>query len=243
MIVDLKGEPTVDDSPKSSLSTMPESRLLTPTEIADRLGVSVPAVVTFTVCLIAALIGGWWALRPPAQGIDPEDILPSANTVSKAAVVPENSSVPPDTILVHVAGAVARPGVHEILSSSRVVDAITAAGGPSTNADIDQLNLAEPLSDGARLWVPEIGETDSPEVLVVTSSAAGRTPTGRNQRVNINTAGIAVLQTLPGVGPSLAAAIVEHRERFGLFGDVDELDDVAGIGPAKLEKLRPLVGV
>ena len=217
-----------------------KSRILTPIEIADRLGVSVSAVATFVVCLIAALIGGWWALRPPS-GVDPEEMLPDVSAVSGPVALPESNSIQASPIFVHVVGAVVHPGVHELLPGSRVVDAIKAAGGLTDVAAAEHLNLAELLSDGVRLWVPEVGEIDNPAVVLITPEVNSNGSSG--SQVNINIAGVALLETLPGIGPSLAAAIVEHRERFGRFVEVDDLAGVAGIGPAKLERLRPLVVV
>lgn len=242
-----------------------KSRLLTPTEIADRLGVSVPAVIVGAACLLASLLGGWWALRSPAVS-NAELILPEVGSIS--AYLPENtfsdssssdtvsldsvaSADRSDVILVHVAGEVVYPGVHELLPGSRVVDAVEAAGGLTDTADVNLLNLAEPLSDGVRLWVPEIGETDSPEVVSVT----GGLDTGRSSanvsgiegsqktKININTADAVTLQLLPGIGPSLADAIVDHRTHIGRFIRVEDLEAVPGIGLAKMEKIRPLINV
>ena len=162
--------------------------------------------------------------------------------------IPVQSPVPdPDRIVVDVVGAVARPGLHELPVASRVADAVEAAGGLTAEADRMRLNLAEPLSDGLRLWVPAVGEA-RPEVVPLTAgpsdggrSGAGGGPSG--VPLNVNTAGAAALEVLPGIGPALAAAIVEHRQRHGPFASVDELVEVSGIGPAKLERIRPLATV
>lgn len=247
-----------------------KSRLLTPTEIADRLGVSVSAVIVGAACLLASLLGGWWALRSPAVS-NAELILPEVGSVS--AYLPENtfsdssssdssrsdtvsldsvaSADRSDVILVHVAGEVVYPGVHELLPGSRVVDAVEAAGGLTDTADVNLLNLAEPLSDGVRLWVPEIGETNSPEVISVTAGVdTGRSSANvsgvegsQKPKININTADAVTLQLLPGIGPSLADAIVDHRTHIGRFIRVEDLEAVPGIGLAKMEKIRPLINV
>lgn len=159
------------------------------------------------------------------------------------------SPVPdPGRIVVDVVGAVARPGLHELPVASRVADAVAAAGGLTAEADRMRLNLAEPLVDGSRLWVPTVGEAVGADVVAVTSgSGAGRGAGDGDGRLstplNVNTAGPAALEELPGIGPALAAAIVEHRQRHGLFASVDELVEVSGIGPAKLERIRPLATV
>ena len=236
-------EPSGDEGRRPKL--LPAS-LPTPTALADRLGVSATAVVLGLAGVIAAALGGWWALRPP-PGPDPEEILPVVGSVSIPVPPPETTA--PAPMVVHVAGAVKRPGVHELPAGSRVFDAVNAAGGLTKAADGSRLNLAQPISDGVRVWVPAAGEVGEPEVVHATAgtdsgSAAdvsGAGPGGA--KVNVNTADAAALQALPGIGPSLAAAIVEHRDRAGSFARVDDLDKVSGIGPAKLERLRPFVEV
>lgn len=250
------GEEEPDGGPSSAVAGLwelpvasPRSRVITPVELADRLGLSVSAVVTGAVCLAAAVAGGWWAMRSP-PGPDPEDVLPVAGAGFDPVAPLELAADPPAPILVHVAGAVAHPGVHELLLGSRVVDAVDAAGGVTASADLDRLNLAEPISDGVRLWVPSLGEDGSPDVVSSTAPGAGPGGVGagggrgaRDAGVDVNTAGAEALQSLPGIGPSLAAAIIDDRERFGSFARIDDLDRVAGIGPSKLEQLRPFVRV
>ena len=211
--------------------------------LADRLGVSVAAVVLGAVGVAAAAAGGWWALRTP-PGPDVAEILPSAHAVPIPTPAP--AVAPEPVIVVHVDGAVARPGVHELPAGSRVADALDAAGGLTGDADGARLNLAEPMSDGSRLWVPSAGEEREPSVVRATPAA---TPAGGGQTgaaavpVDINTADAAALESLPGIGPALAGAIIEHRDRVGTFLRVDDLERVSGIGPAKLEQIRPLVSV
>lgn len=217
-----------------------------PGALADRLGVSPVTVVVGVVAVAAAAIGGWWALRTPA-GPDPAEILPMAGSVEIS--VPGPSPMPdPGRIVVDVVGAVARPGLHELPATSRVADAVEAAGGLTAEADRLRLNLAEPLIDGARLWVPEVGESAGPEIVSVTAGTGdgGRAGAGGGRAgapLDVNTADAAALEELPGIGPALAAAIVEHRRQSGPFTTVDELVEVSGIGPAKLEQIRPLATV
>lgn len=217
---------------------------LSPGTLADRLGVSTAAVVLGALGVVAAAVGGWWALRPPA-GPDPAEILPMVGTVPVPTPAPPPSPAPePARIVVDVVGAVVRPGVHELPAASRVADAIDAAGGFTADADRIRLNLAEPVTDGSRVWVPAIGESSRPDLVPVAggsgevSGADGGRGTGSGT-VDINTADAGSLETLPGIGPSLAAAIVEHRRRHGPFATVDNLIDVSGIGPVKLEQIRP----
>jgi competence protein ComEA len=160
-------------------------------------------------------------------------------------------------VVVHVAGAVAMPGVHRLAAGSRVADAVAAAGGSAADADTDRLNLAAPLGDGSRVYVPRRGEAGAPPTVVPDDAAtpgttSGATTTGGTGSgpapsaagpINVNTAGPDELDRLPGIGPATAAAIIDHRTRHGPFGTVDDLAKVRGIGPAKLAQLRGLVAV
>lgn len=153
-------------------------------------------------------------------------------------------------VVVHVAGAVLTPGVYELDSGSRVNDAVTAAGGLRDDADTSAINLAAPASDGSQVYIPVQGEvppSSAGDAEAAHDSAETDHGTGRGADaaglVNINTASAEELQTLPKVGPVLAASIISWREQYGGFSSVDELDQVSGIGPATLEALRPLVTV
>lgn len=145
----------------------------------------------------------------------------------------------PSLATVHVAGAVAHPGLYSLPAGSRVADALVAAGGPAQGADSQRLNLAAPLADGERIWVPREGEGAPAEG----PAPAGADGSSQPGPLDLNRATLAELDTLPGVGPATARAIVAHRERNGPFRSVSELTRVPGIGPAKLEVLRPLVRV
>ena len=152
--------------------------VLSPGALADRLGVSVATVVLGALGVAAAAAGGWWALRPPA-GPDPAEILPMAGTVSINTPAPPPPSVPePERIVVDVVGAVVRPGVHELPAPSRVADAVDAAGGFTADADRIRLNLAEPLIDGSRVWVPAVGESSGPELVPIITGSGGGTAAG-----------------------------------------------------------------
>lgn len=149
-------------------------------------------------------------------------------------------------IWVQVAGAVHVPGVYQLLAQSRVFEAVAAAGGFSSDADEQAVALAAQLFDGCRVYVPEVGETVSGGVVGPAESSAGITggdPAGEpgGSLVSLNSASAAELDSLPGIGPSLAEQIIIYRESEGPFTSIDELTDVPGIGPAKLEQLRPLV--
>ena len=151
-------------------------------------------------------------------------------------------STPPVTVTVHVAGQVANPGVYAVPAGGRVADAVVAAGGTAAEADVEQLNLAARLSDGERIYVPKKGEAPA---AVAPAAAAGATkPSGSPAGpVDLNTATAEQLEALPGVGPATSKAILTYRANHGRFRSVTELLEVPGIGPAKLEALRPLVRV
>jgi competence protein ComEA len=162
-------------------------------------------------------------------------------TTSGAATT---ASAPPTTaprVVVHVAGAVAAPGVYELAGGSRVGDAVTAAGGAGPDAVLDAVNLAALVSDGQQVYVPRAGETAGPAPPAAAPSANGAPEL--IGPLDLNAATEDELLALPGVGPVLAAAIVRHREETGPFTSVDGLLDVSGIGPARLESLRDLVRV
>jgi competence protein ComEA len=140
-------------------------------------------------------------------------------------------------VLVHVAGAVRRPGVYEMPSGSRVDDAIREAGGATRKASLDLLNLAAPLVDGQQVLVPRRGAVPAAPTAAASASGAGAPLTP----VRLSTATLAELDSLPGVGPVTAQKIVDYRDEHGPFASVEELDAIPGIGPARLEQLRELV--
>ena len=160
-------------------------------------------------------------------------------------------------MVVHVVGAVARPGVVTLGSGSRVSVAIDRAGGAKPSADLARLNLARVVVDGERLYVPEVGETDIPAALDQgSSSPGGATGTGSGPGagsgtgvagvdgvVDLNTADQAALETLPGIGPSLAQRILAWRDEHGRFSAVEDLLDVSGIGDGRFADLQDRVRV
>ncbi len=152
-------------------------------------------------------------------------------------------------IVVDVVGAVRHDGIVRLRSGTRVVDAIAAAGGAVPGADLTRLNLAAVVGDGARVAVPRLG-APAPAIdpaAVVGSGPADGDPTpgvpSAAAPVNLNTASAAQLDSLPGVGPATAAAIISDRTEHGPFRSVDDLGRVRGIGAAKLDQLRKLVTV
>jgi competence protein ComEA len=195
------------------------------------------------LAVIAVAIGGTWLLKGSPSRAD--DQLPFATHSTATSVAPagtssvETTTTAAPSVVVYVAGAVAAPGVYTLAPLSRVTDAMSAAGGPLATADLNVVNLAATVHDGERIYVPVVGEI-VPAVLAGDAAPDATIPAGP---VNINTATADQLDVLPGVGPTTAAAIVAHREQHGPFQTVDQLADVHGIGPAKLEALRGLVTV
>ena len=158
-------------------------------------------------------------------------------------------------VVIDVVGQVARPGVVTVPDGSRVVDVLSAAGGPLPSADVQRLNLARLVTDGEQVFVPRPGETPPVPVGALGGAGAGTgggsagagvagsTLGGGGGLVDLNTATLAVLDTLPGVGPVLAQRILDWRQQHGRFSTVDELGEVSGIGDKLLEQLRPKVRV
>lgn len=148
----------------------------------------------------------------------------------------------PAPIIVHVAGAVNEPGVHTLPHGSRVKDAVERSGGLADDADSDLINLAKPLNDGDQIWIPAkdyVQVTDVSDEL----TAKGEQKNQPAERININSASQADLETLPGIGPVIAQAIIQFRLENGPFLEVNEIQSVSGIGPATFEKIQSLITI
>jgi len=187
--------------------------------------------------------------------LPPVDMVSSTGPRPGAAITSPPTSPPTfppaqqgdQSVVVSVVGLVAQPGLVTLAPSARIADAIAAAGGPLNGADTVGLNLARRVVDGEQIVVGIATPAGHPAVLG--SSVGGGSPLGTGASpkpsgpVDLNTATAEQLDTLPGVGPVTAAAIVAWRQANGTFTTVDQLGEVDGIGPARLEKLRPLVRV
>lgn len=160
-------------------------------------------------------------------------------------------TVPPPPLRVYVNGAVMQADVYELSPGSLINDAILAAGGFADEADIRLVNLAQPLADGMHIYIPtqeETEETDLPVVIAPVASPVfdGAVPAGNvesGQLININTAGLDALESLPGIGPALAQRIVDHRNENGPFSTIEAIQDVSGIGPATFDDIKDLITV
>lgn len=192
------------------------------------------------------------AATPAAGGVAEAGTSGGAVTVERAAAAP---------IVVHVAGAVRRPGVYRLKDGDRVADAVARAGGSTRRADLDAINLAAKAKDGVQILVPRrvpagaaagAGGASGGPVTAGGATAAGSeattaggtaAPGAAAAIIDLNTATEAQLETLDGVGPATAAKILQYRQANGPFRSVDDLEQVPGIGPKKLAAIRPGVRV
>lgn len=199
-------------------------------ELLDTTGVGARSLVA-GVAVVGMVLGVlWWLTRQAPPPV--ETTLPLVQVTA-----PDTTTTTAGPVVVHVAGAVVAPGVHQLPPGSRVVDAVEASGGLTPDADAGAVNLAAEVVDGSQVYVPRIGEVPPPAPAGPDGGGTGGGP------VDLNTADVALLETLPGIGPATAAAIVDHRERHGPFTSVEGLLEVRGIGEAKLAALRDLVRV
>ncbi|MFC9895215.1 helix-hairpin-helix domain-containing protein [Nocardia sp. NPDC127579] len=187
--------------------------------------------------------------RPVTQPVPPLPVLRTAAPALVPAADRPNAVPPTPTpeLVVSVVGLVHRPGLVHLPTGSRVADALAAAGGPTPDADLTGLNLAQRLTDSDQVMVgPAHARTPgTPQLGSGTLSATDRTPTAASTstRLNLNTATASDLESLPGVGPVTARAIIHWRTANGPFTDVAQLAEVDGIGPARLARLRDLVQI
>lgn len=180
-------------------------------------------------------------LAPPAVqsavAHDAPDEAFDASYFDEAADPPEGTPEAAD-VIAYVSGAVRAPDVYRLPGGARVKDLVVAAGGLRDDADIERINLAAPVADGAHVSVPWIGMSDE------VAAGAGTQATGAGDGLlDLNRATAAELDALPGIGATLAGRIVARREQGGPFQSVDDLRDVEGIGPSLLAKIAPLVTV
>jgi competence protein ComEA len=188
--------------------------------------------LVFAAAAVSLLaLGGQLLLRDGGGG-------PAAAGTRPAALVAQPAP-PPALLVVHVAGAVRHPGLYRLREGSRVDDALRAAGGPLAKAATDLVNLAAQVADGQQIVVPR--RDALPGGAAAAGGPGGAAADAPAGPVHLNTATLAELDTLPGVGPATAQKIADYREQHGGFRSIDELDAVPGIGPARLAELRPLV--
>jgi competence protein ComEA len=179
-------------------------------------------LVAVALLVLLALVGRKLADAGAAEG-------PGAG----APVAPLAAAAAQPRVVVHVVGAVRRPGLYRLVDGARVADAVSHAGGATRRADLSGVNLAAPLADGAQVIVPRRLEPGA--------AAEGSTAAAPGGKVSLATATLEQLDELPGVGPVTAQKIVDWRTAHGPFRSVDDLDQIPGIGPSRIEQIRDLV--
>lgn len=180
-------------------------------------------IVLYAAALVAIGWIGWRGLRDEQREVAPAgDARPGVTT---RGVRVER---PVARVVVHVVGAVRRPGVYSLREGKRVRDAVARAGGPAAGADLEALNLAAKVADAQQVVVPS---------MAAPGADPGTGGAGPEQPVSLSTATAEQLDQLDGVGPETARKIIEYRSAHGGFRSIDELGDVPGIGPKRLETL------
>jgi len=199
--------------------------------------------ITIILLLIVIIVGVGIVLN---KNINKEDNI----IVNRASDISENNpaiqiEIPP--VIIHIAGAVKNPGVYQLKSTDRIVDAVKIAGGATEEANLDLINLAALLKDGQKIIVPyktysETGEEINTNTYNYVESVYSSS-VSTSAKININTANANMLQTLPGIGPVLSERIIEYRNQNGLFGVIDDIKDVSGIAEKKYEGIKDLICV
>ena len=199
--------------------------------------------ITLILLLIVIIIGGGIILY---KNMNSEDNF----VINRASNITENNPATPieiPSVIVHIAGAVRNPGVYQLRSTDRIVDAVKIAGGETEEANLDLINLAALLKDGQKIIVPykiynEIGEEINKDIYNNTENGYSSL-VSTYAKVNINIADTIILQTLPGIGPVLSERIIEYRNQNGLFGVIDDIKNVSGIAEKKYEGIKDLICV
>jgi competence protein ComEA len=209
------------------------------------ISVSRPTALVLVSALLAVLVIVGNRLAQ-AGGASAPDVVAPLEPVSADA--PESFRAARETLVVHVVGAVRRPGLLRLREGARVADAVARAGGATRRADLAALNLAAPLVDGVQVLVPaHVAVAGGAPSGVDGDAGGGSASTGEaataglGRKLSLATATAEELDELPGVGPVTAQRILDYRSEHGPFRAVEDLDAVPGIGPARIEQLRDLV--
>lgn len=181
------------------------------------------------------------------QSIPDENI--QQNDEKGEVIENENTKEDKKEIVIHITGEVKNKGIILLKKGDRIADAIEAAGGLTKEADVDQINLAYLLEDGQKIYIPNKKDKELKEEKVYITSESGNNVIienikgGENKKVNINVASQSELETLPGIGPSIASRIIEYREQNGKFKSIEDLQNVKGIVNSKFENVRDYIMV
>jgi competence protein ComEA len=201
-------------------------------------------LAAYAACVLLIALLGWRALRGDREASASIRASPAATRTTAASSAGDATvsveAGAPASALVHVVGAVRRPGVYRLAAGRRVQDAIRRAGGARPGADLQAINLAAKLADAQQVVVPRRGAASAGSAAAPAAGAASGPATGP---INLNAATAEQLETLDGVGPATAQKILEYRQQHGGFRSVADLAQISGIGPKKLEALRGQVTV
>lgn len=198
-------------------------------------------LVLLLVCLL--VLGIVLRFGLPAGGGESPEIILHGETESNDEHRDDGDGVEEKKIIIiHITGAVQEPGVYILEDGSRVYEAVEKAGGQSDDADLEMINLAEPLYDGQPVYVPRISDRDPSQVSGGNMYREGLQHV-KDGKININFANKSQLETLPGIGAVKAQGIIDYREKNGPFKSVDDLLKVTGIGEKTLESLVDLITV
>ncbi|EUJ46266.1 helix-hairpin-helix domain-containing protein [Listeria riparia] len=193
------------------------------------------------IIVVAALLAavGLFFLMQKDEEVTTTDAAAKEAPVVEAKAEKQEPTIS-KVLIVDVKGAVNKPGVYELATDSRVKDAILKAGGLSPEADVKLLNMAQKVTDEMVIYAGKVGEEGIQPVTTAQAEAPGGSD---SKRVNINTADTTALQTIPGIGAAKAQAIIDHREKEGLFQKVEDLSKVSGIGAKTVERLSEHITV
>lgn len=218
-------------------------------------------IIAIILIILVIITYYYLYLKNSTEEISNQDL--EVNNTQESNQTNETEKETEETIVVHISGAVNIEGIVELEAGSRIANAIEKAGGVKENADMTDINLAYPLEDGMKIHIPTKEETEANknnenmiDESYVTSSSGGVSSkedtnsiqgssksTTSNEKVNINTATQEELDTLPGIGPSIASKIIDYREQNGKFNSIEEIKEVSGIGDAKYEKIKDSITI
>ena len=218
-------------------------------------------IIAIILIILVVIAYYYFYLRDTTEEISNQDL--EVNNTQESNQTNETEKETEETIVVHISGAVNIEGIVELEAGSRIANAIEKAGGVKENADMTDINLAYPLEDGMKIHIPTKEETEAnknnenmiDESYIISSSGGvsskedtnsiqgSSKSTTSNAKVNINTATQEELDTLPGIGPSIASKIIDYREQNGKFNSIEEIKEVSGIGDAKYEKIKDSITI
>ncbi len=199
-------------------------------------------IIKIAVAVVIGILAMIYYISTKQESTDYEDILSNTAVVEnkKEETVTKEEKT---KIKVYVAGEVNIPGVIELEEGARIEDAIQGAGGVKAEADLKNINLAYEISDGEKIYIPNIAEAGTEEETVNASNASAGQSNHSNGKININKATATELITVPGIGASTAQKIITYREENGKFQAIEDVKKVSGIGDSKFESMKDYISV